>query len=149
MIALPRPAVETPEPTAPSPRGAPTQPASGRTKRLSVVLVVVISLVFLGGIAAVDRDSALALQQRAQALHDQWSLEAALVPIDRAIAESVTAVYGQVKRASKLGIRADPASKVLSRAAAYTQLSDPDRFARWDALETDLATLRADLEGRL
>src|SRR6266576_5709840 len=72
MIALPRPA-ETPEPTAPAPRGAPAQPASRRNRRLSVVLVVVMSLVFLGGIAAVDRDSAVALQQRAQALHAQWA----------------------------------------------------------------------------
>src|SRR5947207_921932 len=257
MIALPRPA-ETPEPTAPAPRGAPThQPASLTTRRLSLLLVVAISPVFLGGIAAIDRVSALALQQRALALHAQWAymrdngipaqdlagleqewkrsqasrfvgpasvfwlpgavptvnrweaqttaiwernlastrveavaaanrlheaignesfvmhkvrllvlnedltprdfiglryqwnLEAALVPIDRAIADSVAQVYGQVKRASNLGIRADPASRVLSRAAAYTQLSDPERFARSDALETDLAALRADLEGRL
>src|SRR5947207_2446182 len=72
MIALPRPA-ETPEPTAPAPRGAPAQPASRRNRRLSVVLVVTISLLFLGGIAAVDRHSALALQQRAQALHAEWA----------------------------------------------------------------------------
>src|SRR5207249_9467956 len=73
MIALPRTA-ETPEPTAPAPRGAPTdQPASLRTRRLSLLLVVAISLVFLGGIAAIDRGSALALQQRALALHAQWA----------------------------------------------------------------------------
>jgi uncharacterized protein YvpB len=256
MITLQR-SSETPEPTARAPRGAPAQPASPRTRRLSVLLVVAISLAFLGGIAAIDRDSALALQERALAVHaqwaymrdngvpardlagleqewkrsqasrfigsasvfwlpgavptvnrweaqttaiwernlastrveavaaanrvhdaignetyvkhkvrllvlnealtprdfvglrDQWNLEAALVPIDRAIADSVALVNGQMKRASRLGIRADPASRVLGRAAAYVQMSDPDRFARSDALETDLAALRADLEGRL
>src|SRR4051812_21872190 len=72
MITLQRSA-ETPEPTAPAPRGGPAQPASRRTRRLSVFLVVAISLVFLGGIAAVDRNSAIALQQRALALHAQWA----------------------------------------------------------------------------
>ena len=256
MIALDRP-VETPDPTAPTPRGGSAQPASRKTRRLTLFLVVAISLAFLGGIGAIDRNSALALQQRALGLHakwaymrdngvpaqdlagleqewtrsqasrfigpasvfwlpgavptvnrwegqttaiwernlastrvealaaanrlhvaiggeayvdqklrllvlnealtprdlsglrDQWNLEAALVPIDRAIAASVAQVHDQVSRASRLGIRSDPANRVLGRAAAYTQLPDPDRLARSDALATDLSMLQADLAGRL
>jgi uncharacterized protein YvpB len=256
MIAPARLA-ETPDPTAQTPRGVPTRSSSRRSRRLSLILVVTISLAFMGGIATIDRGSALALQQRATALHerwdymrdngvpagdlaglerewnrsqasrfigpasvfwlpgasptvnrweaktaavwernlasarleavlaaervhgvignetyvgqkvrlmmlndaltprdfmnlrDEWNLEATLVPIDRAIAGSVALVNRQVARATKLGIRADPAAAVLSRAQSYAEMSDPDRIERWAVLTSDLSALRTDLEVRL
>lgn len=82
-------------------------------------------------------------------LRNAWNLEAQLVPIDRALADSVAQVHRQMQRATKLGIRSDPANRVLVRAAAYTAMDDTERIVRWDELTRDLAALRGDLEDRL
>jgi uncharacterized protein YvpB len=82
-------------------------------------------------------------------LRNAWNLEAQLVPIDRAIAASVAQVHVQVQRSTRLGIRSDPASRVLVRATAYATMDDTERIVRWDELTRDLAALRGDLEDRL
>ena len=82
-------------------------------------------------------------------LRNDWNLEAQLVPIDRSIAESVAQVHRQVQRATKIGIRSDPANRILVRATAYVAMDDTERIVRWDELTSDLAALRGDLEDRL
>ena len=82
-------------------------------------------------------------------LRNAWNLEAQLVPIDRAIAGSVAQVHKQMQRATRLGIRSDPASGVLVRVEAYTAMDDTERIVRWDQLTRDLDSLRGDLEDRL
>jgi uncharacterized protein YvpB len=82
-------------------------------------------------------------------LRDGWDLEARLVPLDRTIAARVAGVQAQALGAGKLGVKSDPATDMLAQAAAYTQLSDPERFARSTALTGDLTSLQGDLQARL
>src|SRR5690242_13048513 len=82
-------------------------------------------------------------------LRNAWNLEAQLVPIDRAIADSVAQLQGQLQRATGPGVRSDPADRLLLRFVAYVAMDDTERIVRWDQLTTDLAALRADLADRL
>ena len=82
-------------------------------------------------------------------LGNAWNLQAQLVPIDRAIADSVAQLQKQVRRATGLGIRSDPANRLLVRFEAYAAMDDTERIVRWNQLTSDLAALRADLEDRL
>ena len=82
-------------------------------------------------------------------LRNALDLEAQLVPIDRAIADSVAQLHNQMRRATGLGIRSDPAGRLLVRFDAYVSMDDTERIVRWNQLTSDLAALRADLEDRL
>ena len=82
-------------------------------------------------------------------LRDEWTIEARLVPVDRRIAASVSAVSGQSQQARKLGIRSDPASEVIARAGVYANLAPLERMARAELLTRTLLGLQQSLQGRI
>jgi uncharacterized protein YvpB len=83
------------------------------------------------------------------ALRSDWDLEAKLVPIDRNIAAGAGTLATQVRQATTLGIRSDPAPAVMTRASDYTTLGALERMARAEFLTRTLISTRKDLQGRL